>query len=656
MTQYISQVHTLVGWEPGRYKDIELGHKTVVSGLNGTGKSRLATSLSLLISGKAPGEVFGKEKAVAAAPELALLYPSGVPEITGTLSGGTVIQPPAAKNAHAWAHPVRAISEALRGSAETAATFFAPFLIPRNVDISTRFPADVVIPGGKAPRNQQELARAIEDAKSTINNTKRQIDDNEVIISRATASVPQSRIDEIEASIRLLESQLADRRAVADRQAMYDNWKIQADWFGPEGQRLAAAHAALGNTYNEILRRNEVRAQTQAQADQLRAWLGTNQSPEAATLAALVGTAPVGPACCPACLTPMDREAWRAWLANRLQEHEAQMGPHRAQLASMDAWLASEGGAIAMLQGNFTLASEAYGRDVAEFNRRKGLFDMIPVPADPRAEVQTTGQTVQEIEDQLRQLRSLHHDAVKASGAAEAPERAQRELLSLQKTKARWDAWLSSLDQVHRWLIEEGVAQFQRAVQAHMPPADGARFRILLERESGAALFRFGMERPDGTIQYVTYGAGRAIILHALAAAILDLLPEREKPQNPVILLDEERSIDPNHLVALMKATAASPYQIVVLSTHQPAAAVEGWTVRDLNQMSDDGTVPEAVMEKRRKDEKKKAREGAPRKGGKNADAPVVPPPPPLSTGTPSAPSTIQPDDPDAMIPPVPDA
>lgn len=655
---YIARVHTLVGWQPGRWQDIDLGPKTLVIGNNGTGKSRLATSLSLLISGKAPGEVFGKEDPVAAAAELALLYPAGVPEVwgeiehgsgtNGTTSERTRIAPGAPASSHPWAHAIRAVSNALRGSPEKAAAFFAPFLIPKDADIAGRIPKEVIIAGGKAPTTPAELTRAMEDAKATINTLDAEIKRSEIVISNSPAADNHNRAQELEATVGLLERRLADYSHTVDRDTYWKNWCNQRNWFTAERGRLTEQCAQLQQMAESVEPRKHNYASVAGQADQLEQWIAQNEPPGAAQLYALVESipdaAPGAPGHCPACRTSIDYGAWKRWVRGQRDQLAAQ----RTQLGQMRAWLATETAAINSFVSQLHYNGKSYEQALATYTERKAVFDQTPMPAEPQLEYKSPV-PLAELQEQLRDARKLHTDAVRAIGAADAGDRERRNLLANQTTRGQWAGWLDVLEQVHGWLVQSGVERFQSRVQAHLPATDGARFRILLERSSGSPLFRFGLEEPDGTIQYLIYGAGRAIILYALAATCLDLLDENKRPRNPVLILDEERSIDPQHLVALMEALSSAPWQVVVTSTHHPERVPEGWVVRDLGRMTDDGTIPEAVLEYQRGKEKKGRGKGRGKKGAPTDTADT-----PLPRYVPMARPLALEDDPDAIIPPVP--
>ena len=81
------------------------------------------------------------------------------------------------------------------------------------------------------------------------------------------------------------------------------------------------------------------------------------------------------------------------------------------------------------------------------------------------------------------------------------------------------------------------------------------------------------------------------MILFALAATCLDRLPQEDRPQMPILMLDEERAIDGEHLTMLMQALSAAPYQVVVTIIVGPVKAVDGWQVLDLSTVSPTGEV-----------------------------------------------------------------
>ena len=196
---HFTELSTTVGWKPGRWQAVPLGPRVVVVGKNTAGKSRLITALSLLVSGKAPGEVFGKESEVALAGDLAMLYPTEDTETWGRTNDGRRLQP--TKSGTPWVHPVRHIAGSLR-KPSIADTFLGQFIIDPKADVAALIPAFYADEAKantsrpKIPTTVSELLAALSSAGEHIralNQTVKQAEDG-LANNNAIADVSNDQI------------------------------------------------------------------------------------------------------------------------------------------------------------------------------------------------------------------------------------------------------------------------------------------------------------------------------------------------------------------------------------------------------------------------------------------------------------------------------
>jgi hypothetical protein len=313
----------------------------------------------------------------------------------------------------------------------------------------------------------------------------------------------------------------------------------------------------------------------------------------------------------------------------------------KTELARVDVELARLRQEAHGVQGIF----DTYNAQRLKLEQDKVWFQALHLPEEVHAEASSLVK-LQEVQASLRQAREQYDMELKRQGAAEQITNARKTIADAQAQRGWFTGWLEALQQIHGWLVADGVGTFQQRVQAYLPPE--FQFRILLERETGSGIFRFGLAEPDGSVHSITYGASRALILYALACACLDLLVPGDRPLSPILLLDEERSIDSEHLVKMMLALSGSSYQVVVTSTHFPAKIIEGWTVVDLSTLQDDG-VPVVSTKATGKNGKKGG--GRKKKGDVDQQPDLI-----VGTPIPSMPlAPVSEEDLDVLLPDLPD-
>jgi len=580
---HFTELSTTVGWKPGRWQAVPLGPRVVVIGKNTAGKSRLITALSLLVSGKAPGEVFGKEAEVALSSDLAMLYPTDDTETWGRTSDGRRLQP--TKGGSPWVHPIRHITGSLR-KPSIADTFLGQFIIDPKADVSALIPAFYADEAKanssrpKVPSTVSELLSALSSASEHIRGLNQAVKQAEDGLSNnnAIADVSNDQISAAAALVQALEHDLStvqQRTALASTREQAMQAKQQRDNRLAEiAEQTAQMEPMLAQYDAEIGR---VEAMRPSYVDAVRqAEVGANGDLWRA-MAALDANNPHSQGC-PACASKIDRNAWRNWVQYNAEQAENAVVNARRALSDLDAYLAQG------KTGRSTIGTKYDGLKREE----TWIAGQPPIVVPEVGNVPERAEDVEKLRADLAQAKRVHADLLKQKGAADQVATLRARLVRAETDSVWWKAWRDALNSAHGILLSRGVASFEQHVQRYMPTQ--YTFRLILEKPQGAATFRFGLET-DGDKHIIVSGAQRALILFALAATCLDRLPPEDRPQMPVLMLDEERAIDGEHLTMLMQALSAAPYQVVVTSIVGPVKAVDGWQVLDLSTVSPTGDV-----------------------------------------------------------------
>lgn len=581
---HFTELSTTVGWKPGRWQAVPLGPRVVVVGKNTAGKSRLITALSLLVSGKAPGEVFGKESEVALAGDLAMLYPTEDTETWGRTNDGRRLQP--TKSGTPWVHPVRHIAGSLR-KPSIADTFLGQFIIDPKADVAALIPAFYADEAKantsrpKIPTTVSELLAALASAGEHIralNQTVKQAEDG-LANNNAIADVSNDQISAAAALVQTLEHDLSTVQARTSLTATRQQAMAAKEQREARLAELAAQAAALEpmlTQYDGEIGRVEAMRPTYADAVR-QAEMGANGDLWRA-MAALDASNPHSQGC-PACASKIDRSAWKNWVQYNAEQAEHAVRNARQALSDLDVYL-SKG-----KTGRSELGVKYDG-----LKREETWLAGQPPIVIPEVggAVPERAEDVEKLRADLAQAKRVHADLLKQKGAADQMASLRARLVRAETDSVWWKAWRDALNSAHGILLSRGVASFEQHVQRYMPAQ--YTFRLILEKPQGAATFRFGLET-DGDKHIIVSGAQRALILFALAATCLDRLPQEDRPQMPILMLDEERAIDGEHLTMLMQALSAAPYQVVVTSIVGPVKAVDGWQVLDLSTVSPTGEV-----------------------------------------------------------------
>ena len=119
-------------------------------------------------------------------------------------------------------------------------------------------------------------------------------------------------------------------------------------------------------------------------------------------------------------------------------------------------------------------------------------------------------------------------------------------------------------------LLAQGRAGFVRRVQSFLPPDD--EFDVVL-KDGKRSVCMFGFRR-NGVLHTALSGAEWARLTIALGAAIIPT-----EGRVLAILTPEERAFDPDTLGEVMEALKAAPGQVILTSPVEPPTPIEGWTM-----------------------------------------------------------------------------
>ena len=633
VVDYIAEVETTIGWREGRWSKAEIGPKTVIVGPNGSGKTRLLSSLSYLKTGRVPGEVLGREQAIGQIGTINAMSPEDL-HVVGTLSDGSRLAPPKAdpSDAPSWNHPVRVITTALRKDIDGIASFFLPFLVPTSADPRDYIPQLYAAEAGKdwrpaLPATRVELEKAIDAAKTQISAYQSLVREASAAVAALPnyATVTPDMVEQAKASLQLVGERLAEAAQGSAARELRASWVASVARTTqqistrtavallpapggagyphqlPNRDLAAAIQAGAAAQVQQVEQQGAAlqaqRAEVLALLEQTRASLAQWQAEHARLSKAadywegvikLAQETPYRAAnVCFGCGKAHNYDAvYEAMLAGmrdqakaspELQHAAAGVAHFQEQVRLGEAKLAEIDGQLGQARAAWAQARDngvALASLLAEAERLATAEP--PLPPDDSA--------YQGLLRDRQALERAYEDLVRRMQGAEQHANTERRRVNAEGQLHWWGGWRDTLEAARWNLLETGVAAFVQRVQAYLPPE--IQFTIPVAKEEGQLLFKLAKRDADGYVHTNICGAERSLILCAVACTCLDLLPVAERPRAPIIMLDEERSIDPDRLVWLMKALSPTRYQVVCASIVAPAAQVPGWTVLHLTSMT----------------------------------------------------------------------
>lgn len=564
---YIEKICTTVHLGEGRPEEIGLYPKTLVVGPTGAGKTRIVTSIALLLTGAAD-DVLGRDE-VGSPGDLILLAPPdrdlevrgwwtdkatvGL-EVKRKAGGGTTVKQHDGGpcNGHEWTHPVRKVSELLALSPAEARKAFLPFIVGDVTGVIGRMLPSQFVTDPRAPRIESvgDLVRALDLAKTRMREESNKIKANEDLSDKlAGALAPPPSEDQLRFAV---EAEDAARRYVEQLRAA----------------RLAAQSSAdRVNEYNAIAQ--EYTSLEAAVADLER----VAKPPTADHMPLLEAAATVLTEAtklnldkCPMCLSVVGAPH----LHTRKAAVEGVVNGTRAETA---AWREAQ-------------AKVKAGR--ARMEQLRARAEGLAQTVQGSAGVVVTDEEIAQAEQQYQGYHAVVMQARNLRGQWETVQRAREVIAQARNEQSWWESFHTELTKVRDRLLEEGRAVFEAQIGAWLPKGLGVR--VMLETPEGKETFRLALVKKaekDGGPEMTTFspsGGQRAALLLATAVVCLKHLPEHVQ-KYAVVMLDEERGMDPAFLAEVMRALRNVPYQIVLTSLHPPRGkAAAGWTVMDLGK------------------------------------------------------------------------
>lgn len=548
--------------------------KVLIVGHNGAGKSRIANALELALSGRATDVVGRDPKAPA---ELAALAPPGQGELfaraTWTIGSPTwrtaswsmgIKHDGSASKPH-WSAvganvntadllPVRALEEALHGSADGARSFFLNVIADRIGD------ADVLarLPSAFHPAWQTLLTQG----NSTVSRLLQKIDHAKVKAREYKAE--QRNADIVIQSIgeRLhaqpTESQLAElTETIEQLSATINGLETQA--------RFIQAHVA----------RAVLPVWMQAVAN-IAAPVVFGVPDHSATIALLESAATIAQtgidkhlSTCPICAQGVSAYTYadtRDRARAMIDELRAASQPPTLQLAVVEV-------------NGFTYGIDVARQYVAQLAAQTLLgVDIGPEPAGPPELWSTDTLTAER--DRLARVRqetvtnlsTMRADIGRWADVSRARDRSADAARQIDE----WDRTVAAFSAVRDELIASAVDVFTGEVDKYLPTGDA--FGLRLNDDAGREVFQMGLIRagvPGGlpVFHAALSGAEELRVLSALAAVCSG---------GRGVVIPRERAHDAGTLGEAMRALVAAPGQIILTSTVLPEGSTDGWQVIDV--------------------------------------------------------------------------
>jgi len=558
---FVQRVRSNVKSSDGLLWDVELGEKTLIVGANGRGKSRVVNAVELALTGRA-SDLAGRAD-VAREADLLALAPGRRANLfaEATLSTGEkalfaveyVGDGKARKADHdvpAWFAkqellPVRAVREAMLGSADTACRQFLKWA------------------GASAQRNLTDMV-----SPSLHGHLQRLVVLTPGVGVDGLEVAARKKKLEANASVKALEAALTTGGV---SQAPPSEEDILTAQEACAGARKVLVAAQASQMRRNAAQRKEQLAQTigvlEAEAAsaeglyvQWRDHVATLEKPAGnmataqALLELLAFTLAGGDADCLMCGAQPGVEHLR-------QRHAAVNAALGAKMKAANDYagaVASFNAAKTQMESAHTklaYARHAYNTAIESDEAEAGEVDYTTAAAACDA-----------AETHLRKLQS-----------AQAAWRSYRTLMTQLDTArtdaASWKALEDALAQAGRLLLTDALSAFTGKVQSFLPSTD--TFGMSLS-EGAREVFHAGFDR-GGALHTALSGAEWARLTLAMSAAILP--PDAAL----AVLTPEERAFDPKTLAAVMRALSSAPGQVILTSPIPPHGKTPaGWTVVEL--------------------------------------------------------------------------
>ena len=559
---------------------VTLGEKTLVVGPNGTGKSTVANTLELALTGRVSDLVGRREVAkevelMALAPDkkgalLARLRLSDGSECLWRAGGKTkkaVHRVPEATVDPEIALPLRPVYDAIMGNVETARKFFMRYAVGvvGDPDVLQRIPPALHALYKRATLSSSIAnSTAVDRLLSALETSKKQARE-----AKAAAKASSGLSDSTASGLAPLPTEAEDK-AMRDALRAAES---ERDVLRDRLTRREALAAALGEqeTLKERLSATEAAYRmAQGVTKQAEARLAAHPATQAAdplvmafrtVIAAHVGKGLDACECCgTAGLTTATFQGRLAAFDDHFRAREAAQQAHEAAKAEYNAAVIRE--QQVMNEGK-TLWSKA---EAIAATIGSGATD-----APDQAVIDAVEAKVADLTAKLREV-----DALKAAWAVAS--RARDGVVEANRTVQEWEALTTACVEAVSALLDNGVSSFTGRVQAALPPTD--KFALAL-RDGERAVFQFGLMH-DTALHTALSGAEWARVTAALAGICAPSL------KRVSVVIPEERAFDPDMLSLVLQAFSHLDSQVLFTSPIMPTSAPAGWMV--VNTLTGDHT------------------------------------------------------------------
>ena len=496
----------------------KLGRKTLILGANGLGKSAIVNAVELAGTGKA-SDVAGRS-VLAKDADLFMLAPPGADHVSARahLSEGAGMAAWELKKGHRAkrtgpeiAFPLRAVEEALLGSAETARKWVLQHGTPFSwSDVIMLVPASLqprLASLGRDPDPASSLTSALEKARAEVRTCNASA---KTLRSLSPPSQPPP-----------------DPVFIAELEGIISAWQLRGNAAGPDDSAVQILKEALETRRTQI-------SSLEGRVNEIEAKLASLPKPQGnfevlRSAITVVETIAAGHfARCPICEGKVDLEAMKA----KCISGKAKVKALLAQAEEWNATVKDRESSLSELRmarrGADTLATE-FAR--AEKTVKK---DDSPVPA----------MSLEAAQEKLRSLMSIR-------AGWDASQRAEERALAAESDAHEWSQLADALSKALGVLVEKACEGFIKKVQRYLPRED-----------------LFGVELLDGEREILRVGllrlAGDHMVLHAAlsgaewarvtAALALAVAPT----SGACVVCPEERAFDPDTLSSVLAAFGAA--------------------------------------------------------------------------------------------------
>jgi hypothetical protein len=442
------------------------------------------------------------------------------------------------------AFPLRAVEEALLGSAETARKWVLQHGTPFSwSDVIMLVPASLqprLASLGRDPDPASSLTSALEKARAEVRTCNASA---KTLRSLSPPSQPPP-----------------DPVFIAELEGIISAWQLRGNAAGPDDSAVQILKEALETRRGQI-------SSLEGRVNEIEAKLASLPKPQGnfevlRSAITVVETIAAGHfARCPICEGKVDLEAMKA----KCISGKAKV---KALLAQAEEWNATVKDRESSLS-ELRMARRGADTLATEFSRaeKAAKKDDSPVPA----------MSLEAAQAQLRSLATL-------KAGWDASQRGEERALAAESDAHEWSQLADALSKALGVLVEKACEGFIKKVQRYLPRED-----------------LFGVELLDGEREILRVGllrlAGDHMVLHAAlsgaewarvtAALALAVAPT----SGACVVCPEERAFDPDTLSSVLAAFGAAlddvmgrgdGPQVIVTSPNPPREVPAGWTVIDL--------------------------------------------------------------------------